>query len=284
MEGFPPECTDTFRSELYAVIKLCNGGSKKEKEIRTILSRRTHFLWYCSERNILPFIFLVTNKDKSLPILQMNFVMACYATFLATGHTLQSKSIKADTIQKYLTDAKTFIQKFDLIKRDATIDEATNKTAFCISKVITEQRRFEGVKNRREPYTLAIHRTLHQQTQLQAKHSKESACCDWFLLALLFGWRQIEFCQSAGSGILTRVHLNSFGDAYAFTLNDIRLYGSGKIELDFKTAMKIPTLMKYIKVQFRWQKNGDHGISRWCARNDKSPYLCPVRRWHNILS
>ena len=59
----------------------------------------------------------------------MNFVMACYATFLATGHTLQSKSIKADTIQKYLSDAKTFIQKFDLIKRDATIDETTNKTA-----------------------------------------------------------------------------------------------------------------------------------------------------------
>ena len=192
----------------------------------------------------------------------MNFVMACYATFLATGHTLQSKSIKADTIQKYLTDAKTFIQKFDLIKRDATIDEATNKTAFCISKVITEQRRFEGVKNRREPYTIAMHKTLHQQTQLRAKHSKESACCDWFLLALVFGWRQIEFCQSAGSGILTRVCQNLFNDAYAFTLNDIKLYGTGKIKLNFETAMKILTLMQYIKVHFRWQKNGNHGMTQ----------------------
>ena len=44
-------------------------------------------------------------------------ILACYATLLATGHTLQSKSIKADTIQKYFFDAKTFIQKFDYIKK-----------------------------------------------------------------------------------------------------------------------------------------------------------------------
>ena len=55
-------------------------------------------------------------------------IIADYATFLATGHTLQSKSIKADTIQKYLFDAKTFIQKFDHIKRDVTIDKTTNKS------------------------------------------------------------------------------------------------------------------------------------------------------------
>ena len=88
-------------------------------------------------------------------------IIACYATFLATGHTLQSKSIKADTIQKYLFDAKSCILKFDQIKRDVTIDKTTNKTASCISKVINEQRRFEGVKNRRESYTIAMHRLLH---------------------------------------------------------------------------------------------------------------------------
>ena len=129
-----------------------------------------------------------------------------------------------------------------------------------------------------------MHRKLHQQTQLQAKHSKESACCDWFLLALVFGWRQIEWSQSAGSGILTRVYLNLFNDVYAFIFNDIKLYGTGKVELNFKTAMKLPVLTKYIKVHFRWQKNGNQDIDRWCARNDKAPYLCPVRKWHNILN
>ena len=46
----------------------------------------------------------------------MNYVVACYAIFLATGYTLQPKSVKADTLQKYLYDAKTLIQKFDLKK------------------------------------------------------------------------------------------------------------------------------------------------------------------------
>ena len=57
----------------------------------------------------------------------MNLTLACYATFLATGHTLQSKSIRADTIKKYLFEAKTFIQKFDLLQQDVTLDEDTNK-------------------------------------------------------------------------------------------------------------------------------------------------------------
>ena len=152
LESFPPECTDTFRSELCTVIKLFNGGSKKDKELRTILSRRIHFLWYCTERCILPFIFLVTDRNKCWKTFQLNLVLACYAAFLATGHTLQSKSIKAETIRKYLFEAKTFIQKFDHLKRDTTVDEDTTKQANCISKVLQEQERFEKLKNRREPY------------------------------------------------------------------------------------------------------------------------------------
>ena len=213
----------------------------------------------------------------------MNFVLACYATFLATGHTLQSKSIKAETIKKYLFEAKTFISKFDLRKRDVSIDEETNKQATCITKVIQEQERFEGLKNRREPYTIAMHKALHERSQLQHKHSKEPVCCDWFLLALIFGFRQIEWCQAKGSGLLTRIWLNDFNDVYAFTMNDIKLYGVGKVELNFDIALKNPHLIFYVKVLFRWQKNNDHGISRWCARNDKKTYLCPIRAWVRIL-
>ena len=111
----------------------------------------------------------------------MNFVLACYATFLATGHTLQLKSVKASIIQKYLKylfKTKTFLQKPDLCKKDVSIDEDIGKTAVCISKVIQEQEPFRGLKNRREPYTVTMQKILHKRTQLQYKHSKESACCD----------------------------------------------------------------------------------------------------------
>ena len=213
----------------------------------------------------------------------LNLVLACYATFLATGHTLQSKSIKADTIRKYVFEAKTFIYKFDLRKRDVSIDEKTGKQAASITKVIREQERFEKIKNLREAYTIAMHKTLHKRTQFQHKHSQESVCCDWFLIALIFGFRQVEWCQSAGSGILTRVWLNDFNDVYAFTMNDIKLYGIGKVELSLTIALENPTLIMFVKVLFRWQKNSDHGISRWCARNDIKTYLCPIRKWVRIL-
>ena len=69
----------------------------------------------------------------------LNLVLARYATFLATGHTLQSKSIKADTIRKYVFEAKTFTYKFDLRTRDVSMDEKTGKQVASITKVIREQ-------------------------------------------------------------------------------------------------------------------------------------------------
>ena len=53
--------------------------------------------------------------------------------------------------------------------------------------------------------------------------------------------------------------------------------------MNFDIALKNPHLIFYVKVLFRWQKNNDHGISRWCARNDKKTYLCPIRAWVRIL-
>ena len=209
--------------------------------------------------------------------------MAAYAIFLATGHTIQSKSIKASTIEKYLYDAKGFIQKFDSTNRDARKDEHTGKMAEPIQKVLDEQKRFEKVPNRREGYTIAMHKLLFQKTQLLSDDCSDSANRDWMGLGLNHGFRQVEFCQSSGSGILTRVYFNPLGECYAFTLDDVKPYGKGKVQLDLIAAMNNPLSVEYYHVTFRWQKNKEHGIFRWVARNDKLPYLCPVRMWTRIL-
>ena len=44
-------------------------------------------------------------------------------------------------------------------------------------------------------------------------------------------------------------------------MNDIGLYGAGKIELNFAFALKNHSIIMYVKVTFRWQKNNNHGIS-----------------------
>ena len=159
----------------------------------------------------------------------LNYTMAAYAIFLATGHTIQSKSIKASTIEKYLYDAKGFIQKFDPTNRDARKDEHAGKIAEPIIKVLDEQKQFEKVPNRRERYTIAIHKLLFQKTQLLSDDCSDSTNKDLMGLGIHYGFRQAEFCQSAGSGILTRVYKNPFGQPYAFTLDDVKLYGKGKI-------------------------------------------------------
>ena len=55
------------------------------------------------------------------------------------------------------------IQKFELHKRDVLIDKEKGKTAVCISKVVQEQEQFAGLKNRREPYNIAMYKALHKK-------------------------------------------------------------------------------------------------------------------------
>ena len=95
-----------------------------------------------------------------------------------------------------------------------------------------------------------MYKAVHERIQLQHKHSKESVCCDWFLLAVIFGFRQIEWCQAKSSGLLTRIWLNDFNDVYAFIMSDIKLYGVGKVELNLEIALKNPHLIFYVKVLF----------------------------------
>ena len=91
--SFPAKCSDTFRSELSAVIQILNGGTKKARELRTVLSRRIHFLWYCTEHGILQYFFFV-NKEKAWTQLMLNYTLAAYAIFAATGHTILYNTIQ----------------------------------------------------------------------------------------------------------------------------------------------------------------------------------------------
>ena len=49
----------------------------------------------------------------------LNYAMACYAIFLAMGHSLRCRSFKSNTIKIYLQNAATLITRFDSIDRVA---------------------------------------------------------------------------------------------------------------------------------------------------------------------
>ena len=54
----------------------------------------------------------------------LNCALGCFAVYLATGHTIYCKSIKASTLRLYLTAAADLIQKIDPVPRNAMNDNA----------------------------------------------------------------------------------------------------------------------------------------------------------------
>ena len=192
MADFPSESRIPIRSELGIVIKILNGGTKKKSELRTICNRRIHFLWYCKQRKLLDRIFslkLDETKYETPPTTDMlNFAMACYAVFLARGHSLRCRSIKSDTIKIYLHNAATFVSRFDTVDRDARKKEGETKLCPPVASVVGIVKRYEDMKNRREPFTLGMLHLLFSKVYFISKDSCKAALANWFTVGIHGGY------------------------------------------------------------------------------------------------
>ena len=213
----------------------------------------------------------------------LNITLAAYALYLATGNTIYSQSIRAATITEYLRASADLIQKLDPVENRDARKTDKGKTYEGISKVITEVKRIETVPNRREGYTLAMHRRLFTKITFLSLYSALCAIFDWCAVGTQGGFRCSEYSQPSSSGLLTNIQLCPLGTPKAFILTDIEFYTKEKRLLERKYAIEHPDEVYYVKVWFRWQKNGDHGIFRWMSRNDERIYLCAVRAWIRIV-
>ena len=213
----------------------------------------------------------------------LNLVMAAYAIYLATGNTIYSQSIRASTISVYLRDAATLISHLDPIEdRDARkMDNGI--TYIGIQKILAEVQRTEKIPNRREPYTLAMHRALFDKVKFLHIDSKTRALLDWNTVGLQGGFRRSEYCQTTSSGALHQYETCDLGGPKAFAVNDVEFFSQQKVQLCREYALKHPDAVRFVKLQFRWQKNGRHGIHRWFARNLDKPFLCGVSAWISIV-
>ena len=122
------------------------GKPPSAKVARTIRNRQLHYFLFCHRMNIQDDWTCQHQTQE-----RVDFQLAMYATFLATGSTLHCRSIKASTIGNYFHDIASFLGRFRAI--DPRFVSATDtKLAPVIAKVLDEQRRWESVPNRREPY------------------------------------------------------------------------------------------------------------------------------------
>jgi len=202
---------------------------------------------------------------------KLNHMLACYAVFLATGHTVAQRQIKASTIRNYLAASASFLQLFAGVPhRDARHDPFSHTTCQPINSVLQHVNKFEKIPDRVEPYTLAMQKALHSRinpTHLPFRDSRQTALFQWFGVALQGGNRRCEWCQLPKHRKLSTFELAPTGESRAFTLSDISFLSARMRAINLTTALRDRDSVQFAVVTYRWQKNGDHGERKTYTRN-----------------
>ena len=214
-----------------------------------------------------------------------NYQLALYATHLATGSTLYNRSIKAATINMYLTGIAKFLGRF----RDVDprfVSSADTHLAPVIAKVLAEQKRWESVPNRREPFTLPMYQSLADAARVASDPcGLPAAMANWALCNLYAGCRGVEWAQpSTACAPLSAYYRNRYDHAYAFTLADVRCSTDAGASVPIALAVSQPSEVGKIHLRFEEQKNGDNGEWKLFVRNHSNPPLCFVTAFLQILT
>ena len=133
--------------------------------------------------------WLLDNQSQA----RANFQLAMYATHLATGSSLLFKTIKANTIAGYLHDVATLLGRYRPID-PRFVSTADTTLAPVITKVLAEQRRWESIPNRREPFTIKLHNSIaNSPMACMDDCCLAAAMTNWTLCNLYAGCRGIEW-------------------------------------------------------------------------------------------
>ncbi|KAG7368827.1 hypothetical protein IV203_031570 [Nitzschia inconspicua] len=280
LESLPPESRAAIAPTLDAVFRCELGATHKTKVVRHVRSMRIHFIWYLDEHKLIERVFPVVD----LPLVTLNYVFACYAAHLGSGHTLSRRNIRSDTIRNYLYAAATLVQMFHPEGLDPRKEKGLHAICPSIDKVLKELRRWENIPDRREPYTVAMQLLFCSKATSSDPNSKVSALCDWFSVMLQAGGRRCEWAQPSHISDFQRTpEQNVRGDPAAFCIDDITFFRPGKRSLRLDDALADPNLPAMVAVCFRVQKNGAHGETKLFTQNTHDPSLCVVRRWLSIV-
>ena len=208
--------------------------------------------------------------------------LAIYASHLATGFTLWSRSVKSNTIQKYIRDVAKFIGPHSGVD-PRKLDPTDRRVAPPIQAVIDEVARWETVPNRREPLTLEMVATLRQHASTSDPDSLHSACLNWFVCGLHAGFRMSEWGQSTQTDI-EHPQCDAKGIPLAFRLQDIelRLVNNRRTTLVNALSLK-PHQVERVRLTFTHQKNGELGEVRSFTANPTNPHLCFVRNFLAVI-
>ena len=280
LQLFPAASRSYIMPGIQAVHRTMASKPSSAKVARTIRNRRLHYFLFCHHMKLDDDWLMAT-----MPQERANFQLAMYATHLATGSSLHCRTIKSSTIACYLLDIATFLGRFRPID-PRFVSAADTALAPAIAKILFEQKRWETVPNRREPFTVDMYRAIASLASTkQDDCCLESAMANWTLCNLYAGCRGIEWAQTQlQHRNIGTFHVNGFHNAYAFTLADVQCLTEQSHPLTLEQSLSTPSLVGRIKLRFEQQKNKENHEVKLFTRNQEKPDLCFISNFLQILA
>ena len=241
------------------------------KQIGTLCSRKQHFIQFLNR------VKLGNNYAlKGFTLTTRNVIMACYTAYLGTGETLLCKSIKADTIVRYLNAAVEFSTSAQLM--NPCLDIMGNQSTY-IKDILREIRRWESVPNRKEPLTKKMVKYIINKgkTLNRVNHNNiYTVLGDWLVVGLQAGFRRKEWAQDR---TYVRKHKdierNIDKSSSAFILEDFEFRGKGNKRINNSSTNEIKKAST-VNIKWRFQKNNDNGQVISYVKDNVNKTYCVV--------
>ena len=212
--------------------------------------------------------------------------LALYALHLASGHSLQCRTLKAATVSKYIFDVASMITPLIGMDPRRTLPDSP-KLVPQLQLVFEEMRKWERVSDkRREPFTPAMLSFLHTVVNREPPdHSPDSllaTLADFFTCGLFAGYRQSEWSQD-NSTDPAHPDLNKYGQTAAFCLLDSTFLALGDVRITLDQALALPAIpLAATETCWRTQKNNQNGEKKRFATNFNCKTLCYVEAMRRI--
>lgn len=157
----------------------------------------TFYKEFCAKHSIIdPTPSSINLRDK-------NYFFGLYACYLAKGSTLLCKSIKADTIRRYLDAASRVYLEESLSKVYDPRHDISGKLSPHIRSVLNEVHRWESMPEWKEPVMLEMLECIKDDLNSD-KNPIAQALFDWNIIGHYYGFRLSEWAQQANN--LSKTH------------------------------------------------------------------------------
>ena len=231
-----------------------------------------------------PEDFLLHTAEATRSVAQL----ACYAVSLALGSNLLCRTLRADTIEKYLLAVSKYLQPIHATKRDPRMDRIGDKQLSpMIKSVINEQRRWESIPNQREPFLPELTRHLIQliQTSNPPEDHLLRAALQWFIIGHHIGFRRSEVLQPPSHHNLSNPALHDDGRPTAFLRDDLSFTRASRQRLSHPEVLLLsPTNLESATFRWRSQKNKKNGEKKSLGQPRNGGALNGVHAAQQILS